>query len=117
MISIIVPIRYRADLTRVCIDSILNYTNISYELILVQEGEDEEITNLIKSYKVKFTQNKESKGFAAATPIWIWFTQHAGGGAVGRKTGGEISADDAAAGHAPQRSIANHRHESLREGF
>lgn len=65
MTSIIIPIRYRADLTKVCVDSVLNYTK-DFELILVQEGEDEEITDLIKSYNVKFVQNKEPKGFAGA---------------------------------------------------
>lgn len=65
MVSIIIPIRYRPDLTRVCIDSILQYTK-DFELILVQEGEDEEITELLKSYNVKFVQNKEPKGFSGA---------------------------------------------------
>ena len=66
MFSIIIPIRYRTDLTRVCIDSIIKYTDIPYELILVQEGNDEEITKLLKSYNTKFVQNKEPKGFAGA---------------------------------------------------
>lgn len=65
MISIIVPIRSRADLTKACLDSILAYTN-DYELILVQEGEDEEITNLLKAYRAKYVLNKEPKGFAGA---------------------------------------------------
>lgn len=65
MVSIIVPIRYRPDLTEVCIDSILKYTK-DFELILVQEGEDEEITKLLKSYDAKYIQNKEPKGFAGA---------------------------------------------------
>lgn len=67
--SIIVPVRYRADLTQVCIDSIFNYTK-DYELILVQEGEDEEISRLFNRYKVfkknKFIQNKVPKGYAGA---------------------------------------------------
>lgn len=93
MISIIIPVRFRTDLTRTCIDSILNYTN-DFELILVQEGEDEEITELLKEYTevhqklredlanikkvpinrlmvgnaddIKFIQNKEPKGYAGA---------------------------------------------------
>lgn len=66
MISIIIPTRFRVDLTQVCIDSILNYTK-DFELVVVQEGEDIEITNLIKSYpEVRFVQNKIPKGYAGA---------------------------------------------------
>ena len=64
-ISIIVPIRYNVSLSTVCIDSILNYTK-NFELILVQEGEDEEITKLLKLYNVKYAHNKEPKGYAGA---------------------------------------------------
>jgi len=64
-VSIIVPVRFRADLTRACLDSILEYTK-DYELILVQEGVDEKLTKLLKSYNVKFAQNKKPKGFAGA---------------------------------------------------
>ncbi len=65
MVSIIIPCRYRPDLTRVCIDSIRGYTH-DYELIVVQEGEDKEITELLKSYPAKFIQNKIPKGYAGA---------------------------------------------------
>lgn len=66
MVSIIVPIRYRIDLTRACIDSIMAYTD-DYELILVQEGEDKKITELLQSYKgIKYVQNKTPKGYAGA---------------------------------------------------
>ena len=66
MISIIVPVRYQPKLTQVCIDSILNYTD-DFELIVVQEGEDEEITNLLKRYgSIKVVHNKEPKGYAGA---------------------------------------------------
>lgn len=71
--SIIVPVRYRVDLTKVCIDSILKYTTF-FELILVQEGEDEEITKLLQSYKgAKFVQNKVPKGFAGAMNTGLIF--------------------------------------------
>jgi len=66
LVSIIIPIRYREDLTRVCLDSIKNYTTVPYELILVQEGKDKNLTVLLKSYQTKFIQNKEPKGFAGA---------------------------------------------------
>lgn len=59
------PIRYRADLTQVCLDSILRYTK-DFELITVQEGEDEEISKLLKSYPVKYVQNVVPKGYSGA---------------------------------------------------
>jgi GT2 family glycosyltransferase len=66
MVSIIIPVRYRLDLTRVCLDSIRLYTQ-NYELIVVQEGEDEEITDYLKAQQdVKFLQNKIPKGYAGA---------------------------------------------------
>ena len=79
MVSIIIPVRYRADLTQVCIDSILLYTT-DYELIVVQEGEDEKITKLLSNYvrytekygkilgrgQVRFIQNIKPKGYAGA---------------------------------------------------
>ena len=66
LVSIIIPVIYRPDLARVCIDSIIAYTKCPYELVLVQEGEDPEVTALLQSYKVKFIQNKTPKGFAGA---------------------------------------------------
>jgi len=77
MTSIIVPVRYRADLTTVCIDSIVGYTE-NYELILVQEGNDEEMNKYFGKMEffngfrkdakpiIKFIQNKEPKGYAGA---------------------------------------------------
>ncbi len=67
MISIIVPVRFRADLTTVCIDSILKYTK-DIELILVHEGENEEITALLRSYEpsIKYVQNIVPKGYSGA---------------------------------------------------
>lgn len=63
--SIIIPVRYRADLTKACIDSVLAYTK-DFELVLVQEGEDEELTKLLTSYGATFAHNKNPKGFAGA---------------------------------------------------
>jgi len=69
-ISIVVPCRYRSDLTTVCIDSIINYTK-DFELILVQEGEDFRTTLLLNIYKqlnsnIKVVHNKTPKGYAGA---------------------------------------------------
>lgn len=66
-VSIIIPVVNRADLTRVCIDSVKKYTKYPYELILVQEGEDKSVTKLLKSYKkAKYVHNRTPKGFAGA---------------------------------------------------
>lgn len=71
-ISIIIPVRFRPDLTEVCIDSILKYTK-DFELILVQEGEDKQIRDLLISYSFKphegkydILQNKIPRGYAGA---------------------------------------------------
>ena len=66
-VSIIVPVIYRADLARVCIDSIYKYTTYPFELILVWEGEDEEVGKVLRSYpQAKLIQNNPRKGFAGA---------------------------------------------------
>ncbi len=65
LVSIVVPVRYRGDLTRVCLDSIEQYTD-NYELILVQEGEDDELSALLRGYGAKFVQNRVPKGFGGA---------------------------------------------------
>jgi len=68
-LSIIVPCFCRADLTQVCIDSIIRYTD-NFELILVQEGEDEKLKELMQEFvtslKVKYIQNKTPKGYSGA---------------------------------------------------
>ena len=78
MISIIVACWVRPDLTQVCIDSILNYTK-DFELIMVQEGEDEELTALLNDYKDKglivFLQNKTPKGYAGALNTGMAFAK------------------------------------------
>ncbi len=92
-VSIIIPIRFREDLTKVCIDSIINYTK-DFELILVQEGEDEDLKRVMEEYSavssllkrdlsnikkvpvnklmvgnsecIKYVQNKTPKGYSGA---------------------------------------------------
>jgi len=38
LVSIIIPVRFRPDLLRVCLDSIIAYTPEKYEFILVCDG-------------------------------------------------------------------------------
>lgn len=69
MISIIIPVFCRPDLTRVCIDSVIGYSGVlskDYELILVQEGDNKEIKELLMAYPAKYVQNKIPKGFPGA---------------------------------------------------
>jgi GT2 family glycosyltransferase len=66
MISITIPVRYRKDLLQVCLDSIFKYTTGDYEVIVVQEGEDIDISDLIRLYRVQFLHNRIPKGFAGA---------------------------------------------------
>ena len=67
LVSVIIPVIYRADLAKVCIDSILQYTNHPFELILVQEGDDQEVKKTLQSYsRAKYIQNIKPKGFSGA---------------------------------------------------
>lgn len=66
MVSIIIPVICRSDLLMVCLDSIIKYTVTPYEIIVVQEGIDDKLTNIINGYDVKFVQNRKPKGFAGA---------------------------------------------------
>ena len=63
--SIIVPAIYRPDLTQVCIDSIRQYTS-NFELILVHEGEDDELKRIMKKGADMYIQNKIPKGYSGA---------------------------------------------------
>ena len=64
MTSIIMPVRFRPDLTRVALDSLFKYTQ-DFELILVQDGKDDEMA-FLKDYKAKFVYNEEPQGYVKA---------------------------------------------------
>ena len=66
LVSIVIPVFNRPDLTKVCLDSILKYTSYPFELVLVQEGNDPEVTKLLRSYETEFVHNETPKGFAGA---------------------------------------------------
>jgi GT2 family glycosyltransferase len=63
-ISIIMPVRFRPDLTKLALDSLFNYTK-DFELILVQDGEDKEMA-FLKDYNAKFVYHKEPLGYVKA---------------------------------------------------
>jgi GT2 family glycosyltransferase len=66
-VSIIVPVIYRPDLARVCIDSIYKYTAYPFELVLVWEGDDAGVGEVLRSYpQAKLVHNSPRKGFAGA---------------------------------------------------
>ena len=65
MISVIIPIRFRADLTRVCIDSVLQYTPDA-EVILVLDGVDDEMSAMLSRYNVKTVRNAIAEGYCRA---------------------------------------------------
>lgn len=64
-VSIIIPIRYRPDLTRVCLDNLFAYTK-DFELILVLEEVNQEINDLVKKYPSKIINNEKALGFPKA---------------------------------------------------
>jgi len=63
--SIIVPIRFRPDLTKVCLDSIINYTQ-NYELIIVCDGIKREEFTFLKDYNTTILYNEKALGFVAS---------------------------------------------------
>lgn len=65
MVSIIIPIRYRADLTKACIDSIISHTK-DYELILVHEGIDDDISRLLATYEATVINHPVPRGYSGA---------------------------------------------------
>lgn len=67
MISIIVPIRFRPDLTRVCIDSVFSYTPGKIEVILVIDGHDKEMEDLVCDYsQARIIRHDEPNGYCKA---------------------------------------------------
>jgi GT2 family glycosyltransferase len=64
-ISIIIPVRYRHDLVEVCLDSLFKYTK-DFELVIVQDGKDDVMAELIHKYNAKFVYHEESKGYVKA---------------------------------------------------
>jgi GT2 family glycosyltransferase len=68
MLSIIVTVRYRADLVQACLDSIDAYAPQPYELIIVQEGHEEGIDDLLWPWRLrgKFVFHDEPLGYVKA---------------------------------------------------
>lgn len=77
-LAVIIPARFRPDLLRVCLDSLFNYrSNYQLDVVLVQDGEDEEIEKLKSQYpEIKYwIKNDESQGPVTAMNTafqYIW---------------------------------------------
>lgn len=63
LVSIIIPVSFRPDLVRACLDSILAYTPENYELILVCDLVDPKEFEFLNNYKALILHNPERLGF------------------------------------------------------
>jgi GT2 family glycosyltransferase len=73
-VSIIMPVRFRVDLTIVAINSIEDYTKgIDYELIVVQDGEDTEMEEFLRTCREnrvdKYIKIKDPVGYIKAINV------------------------------------------------
>jgi GT2 family glycosyltransferase len=62
MISIIVPVKGLKEVVQSCIDSIRNYTE-DYELIIVNDGSDDETSAYLESIDAKYVKHDKSYGW------------------------------------------------------
>jgi len=67
-VSVIVPVRDRAEKIRETIDSILAQDHSNFELIIIDDGSSDKTPEVLKSYgkKIRVITNKKSVGPAAA---------------------------------------------------
>ena len=67
LVSIIIPVRFRPDLTKVCLDSLFENTKAPFELVLVQEGDEPGIRELLRGYGCKkIVYHPTPKGYPGA---------------------------------------------------
>ena len=52
LVTIIIPCRFKPEITQVCIDSIIKYTK-NFKIICIQDGEDDLMDSLLNSYSTK----------------------------------------------------------------
>lgn len=65
-LSVVVPIKYGIDIVKVCLDTLKLYTK-DYELILVNDGGDEKMTEFLRTIESDYLiENKKSLGFPGA---------------------------------------------------
>lgn len=71
MISIIIPVKDNFELTQVCLDSIMKYTTVEHELIIIDDGSFEKAENVLThpaiiKENVIFIRNEKSVGWCKA---------------------------------------------------
>ena len=64
-IDIIMPCRFKPEITKVCIDSVKAYTSIPINWIVIQDGKDPEMAKVLKSLSGIKIYNEEARG-------WVW---------------------------------------------
>ncbi|MCX7966364.1 MAG: glycosyltransferase, partial [Syntrophorhabdaceae bacterium] len=69
--TIIIPVKEKWDYTKVCLDSIVRYTTIPYEIIIVDNGSKEPLFKSLKAWKeknpktvIRYLRLNKNKGFA-----------------------------------------------------
>lgn len=65
MISVIVPVRFRPDLVKVCLDSIRRYSKHQIHLIVVNDGGGRELRSVLRPATEVFT-HEEPQGYVAS---------------------------------------------------
>lgn len=69
--SIIIPTFNSASVIRFCLDSIFSSTNRSFEVIVVDGGSTDDTLSIIKNYKIRLVEQKDTKGRAEARNLGI----------------------------------------------
>jgi len=69
--SIIIPAKDNWEYTKICLDSIVRYTDVPYEIVIVDNGSEEPFYQYVKKWKdrnpkiaVRYLRFNENKGFA-----------------------------------------------------
>ncbi|HPU28889.1 MAG TPA: glycosyltransferase [Syntrophorhabdaceae bacterium] len=69
--SIIIPVKDNWDYTKACLESVVRYTDVPYEIVIVDNGSEEPIFQYVKRWKdrnekipVRYLRFNENKGFA-----------------------------------------------------
>jgi len=69
--SVVIPVKNNWDYTKICLDSIVRYTDVPYEIIVVDNGSEEPLYQYIKKWRdrnpkiaIRYLCLNENKGFA-----------------------------------------------------
>lgn len=65
VLDIIMPCRFKPEITKVCIDSVNSYTDLPINWIVIQDGQDEEMARVLSKIGVKI-YNKIARGWVNA---------------------------------------------------